>query len=285
MSYDAYNVLQYGLHAGCLRVVDPLELLHPQQPPEDEEWPAPQVVYPRRHNGHNRREARNEALRVAGQPTSELLARLAPLQAWLCALTAAEMVLPAWFGYAAVRRLKASQRLAPHVALRNARRWLAGQYRLTDLLDCAEAIGFTIREVSAGNRGRGGWHPAHAVGDAYLHGEPPRRAPVQAARSALGAVAAATYLRGAKERDSKTRHWLHQHHDSGDGLVHLATEAVLYAAQVTPVSPAVVSLRSSAEEEVARHPNANAFLAYWWRRCRCRLAFADAPGATIEFVR
>ena len=296
------DLRRYLDHGKALRI-EPVDWLTPHEAPDDPSWPAPRGWATDPTLGTLRvapfhtdtGEPAPHVVRVEGHDTFHLLNRLPAKQAFWCGLLAVESVLPTWFGLAERERLVASHRLAPDVMLRNARRWFRGLYRLTDRLDCVEVVGFALDRLRVGRAsGRSSVGGLGSVADA-LHPwvSFDRSTGERAGLAMMCAGIAAGYAADDTERDTKARLWQRSREAAvafftaravlGAASV-WADSALLHAASEPSCEPAAVahSAAGGVPDPVGfASPAVRAFLHAWWVRCRCRLAFAQAPTAEL----
>ncbi|MGE0431562.1 MAG: hypothetical protein AB7K09_15360 [Planctomycetota bacterium] len=197
------------------------------------------------------------------------LDRLPRRQAVICAIVAAEMVLPVWRDAAVRHGWRASWRLAPEVALRNTRRWFAGEFRMTDLGDTVDNL-MMVFEAR-----RSGPLPALAVDPTFptwRESDPGRYEPDEwALVAAWMATMAGAMCGDGNEVDRRNREWRRNQPPA-----QIAITAVTAASHVNAV---IDPLRSGIGRFSAWYAR---FMTRWWSRCTARLAIRDVTTATLS---
>ena len=248
---------------GAPQVVQPFNALHHawHTPPDEPEWQPP----------------------TSRQNVEALLHRLPPRQCVLCGLVAAESVIDVWSQAAAANGWRPSWRLAPVVALRNLRRWFAGDFKLTDLGDSVDNLTLVINQhQTAGADTHTAWtafgwydnHPGETGGQrACWNSESSRCASETWALVACSfATMAGALCGGPGQTDRRSRAWR-----SADPPAVVAGLALAAASHVA-VSPR----GEEPDAQTLLRPGQLEFFRNWWARCTARLAIRDATTADLH---
>ncbi len=213
-----YQQLQRYLRTPPPITIDPL--LSECDPPEDPDWPAPSTR----------------------EEVEQLMRQLPHWAQVVCALTAAEMVLPIWETHNWINEnLSEEQIEAPHQAIEVIRQWLDDEALQVVTVE-------NIREPVYENV----WAVATAAEDAATRigpTSPTGNRPLSAAWAAWAAVSAL------------------------DARIRSATWGATEAAQYAGMAAAIAAHGSLRNSDSRISSSIMDFYREWWDLCRCRLAF------------